>query len=182
MINLIPPRARKQVIREYWVRVVSVWFVLLGTTFLIIAILDLPLLVLVDQQKGAYATSYGEAADLSAEFEAAQETFAATNATARLLARGGEPVTFSAYIDALEELRGASVTIEELRFGQESTGALAGISVVGEASTRQALASFRDRIEAHALFTAVELPISNLAKDEDIRYSIKVTPAVPTPL
>ena len=49
------------------------------------------------------------------------------------------------------------------------------VNITGTATDRQSLASFRDRMLAHPLISEVNLPISNLATDKDIQFSITVT-------
>ena len=46
--------------------------------------------------------------------------------------------------------------------------------ISGDATTRQALADFRDRLLRQPEISDVVLPISNLAKDRDIKFSISV--------
>ena len=46
MTNLIPPRAKKQLLKEYGVRVVSVWLMLWAAALLLGAIAILPVFIL----------------------------------------------------------------------------------------------------------------------------------------
>ncbi|MDO8589926.1 MAG: pilus assembly protein PilM [bacterium] len=55
------------------------------------------------------------------------------------------------------------------------------LSVNGITLDRQALITFEDRINSSGYFSEVTLPISNLAKDKDIDFQIKFSPALPTP-
>jgi|SRR3989344_313864 len=50
------------------------------------------------------------------------------------------------------------------------------LSVDGVARDREVLITFEDRITASGFFSAVALPISNLAKDKNIDFQIKLSP------
>jgi hypothetical protein len=51
--------------------------------------------------------------------------------------------------------------------------------VSGLAQSRQALLSFEDRLKESGRFTEVTLPVSNLAKDSNINFEVKLT--IPKP-
>jgi hypothetical protein len=71
-------------------------------------------------------------------------------------------------------LQGANILIDRLNLTQEDAKILP-VRITGTATDRQALASFRDRMLAHPLISEVDLPISNLANDKDILFSLVVT-------
>lgn len=52
------------------------------------------------------------------------------------------------------------------------------LSVVGVASNRQALLAFENKLNRSEKFLAVTLPVSNLAKDRDISFELKLIPLV----
>jgi hypothetical protein len=53
----------------------------------------------------------------------------------------------------------------------------ATISIEGLSSTREALVSFVKNLESAGKFKKVDLPVSNLAKDKDIKFSMTLTVA-----
>jgi hypothetical protein len=55
------------------------------------------------------------------------------------------------------------------------------LSVNGVALDRQSLITFENRISSSKYFSEVTLPISNLAKDRNIDFQIKFSPALPIP-
>jgi hypothetical protein len=75
-------------------------------------------------------------------------------------------------------LQGADILITRLSLIQKDAKILP-VSITGTATDRQALATFRDQMLAHPLITEVDLPISNLASDKDILFSLSVTMANP---
>lgn len=177
MANLIPPAAKKAVIIEYWIRVVTVWLCLIGLAVVIMVCLQAPTMVLVNAQLQAYSEKYSAAIDRSNEFEAAQESIAEANTLATLLVEESDPVRLTELRAILDELAGDDVEVTGFVFVTEAD-ALAPITVRGIADTRSALALFAEAVEEHALFAQAELPISNLARDRDITFSITIEPAV----
>ena len=180
MINLIPPRARKSVMREYWIRVVSVWLFLLGTGCLIVAVLLLPTYMMVHGQivtldgevsaKGKTATSYNESATALTE----------ASVKAALLTSRASTTPFSHYLKTLESIAGADIEVRSVEYSND--GITNGrITLAGVAQTREALATFRDTLEAYPAFMAVVLPISALIKDRDLLFSMDITIASSTP-
>lgn len=177
MINLIPPHARKRVVVEYWVRAFTVWSLLIGIACLLLSVSMLPLYVSIDTQRDAYSLQSGEAIDSSAQLAASQVIISETNEAARLLASSADPEPFSTYITELEGLTNAEVQINEIYLDRTEGLEVGEIRLLGFAATREALAAFRTTIESNEWFESVELPFSNLAKDEDVLFNIKVTPA-----
>jgi|TARA_Y100000310_G_scaffold169509_1_gene169608 hypothetical protein len=56
------------------------------------------------------------------------------------------------------------------QFGKETE-----MLVTGEADSRESLLEFKKLLEREKQFRDVELPVSNLASDRDIKFSIKIT-------
>lgn len=52
------------------------------------------------------------------------------------------------------------------------------VSLQGKASTRDALIKFKNNVEASAFVTKVDLPISDLAKNKDLSFSMKISFAI----
>ncbi|MEM9336714.1 MAG: PilN domain-containing protein [Patescibacteria group bacterium] len=178
MINLIPPHARRQVVTEYWLRVVSVWLFLLSAGLLIVSVLNVPLYVLVDQQKAAYAESSQVAATTKAQLEANNAIITNANNIARLLARGSDPTPFSTYLNQLEALAPAGITLSRIYLDRQDPEMAGEIRLQGVSATRQDLAQYRSSIEDSEQFVSAELPISNLAKNQDILFSITIVPDI----
>lgn len=175
MINLIPPSAEKLVHREYWIRVSSVWMILFGFAFLIISLLNLPVYVLVQSQLNSFLEEYKEATDETASFIESEVAVANANEIARLLAKQDSVEPFSHLIEELDLLTSNNVTILDFQIVRKEN-ALDPIVITGVANSRLALSEFRDAIENNPLFLSAALPLSNLAKDKDIPFTITITP------
>lgn len=175
MANLIPPNAKRAIVIEYWIRVVTVWFILIGFAIIVVAILKLPTLALVKSQIGTFGEAYDGARAKNEIFEESQRTIIDANNLSKLLSDQQESAILSDLIDVLDTIAGSEVAISRFTFEKDEL-AVAKISIAGHANTRTALADFSTHIEEHALFEKAELPISNLAKDKDITFNIDIVP------
>lgn len=175
MINLIPPSAQDQVRKEYWIRVISVWAVLLGSACVVVAIFNAPAYVLVSSQLSSYLQEYNQAALENESFKESERAVVRSNEIAALLARSDESLQFSEVMSHLESLTGSAVEITEFDFTR-SGDTIQSIAISGEAESRLALSMFHEAIESDSLFQSASLPLSNLAKDKDIPFTITIVP------
>lgn len=173
MINLIPQNAQKQVTREYWVRVISVWMFLFGSGFLIVALLNAPVYVLVRSQLKSYQNEFAQASDETDSYNAAEKTITQANNISALLGRSVAQAQFSDVISQLEAIKGPDISIETFDMTRKN-GAIDSIVITGVAASRVALSSFKDTLQHTDAFKSADLPLSNLAKDRDIPFSITI--------
>ncbi len=175
MINLIPPSAKKQVRKEYWVRVFSVWMMLVASSFVIVAFLHMPTYVLIKSQLAVFANEFTEASVQNEAFKEAEATVVQSNQIATLLASDEKVTLFTTLIEVLETLAGSKVTINSFIF-QRDNNTISPITISGQAYSRQSLVAFSEAIKTNKLFESAEIPLSNLAKDRDIPFTISVIP------
>jgi hypothetical protein len=175
MINLIPPFAQKDVMREYWIRAVSIWLMLIATGLLVVCALTVPSYVLIDAQLAAYGEEYAQAGSKNEALNAAKEEILRANKTASLLLSGEKSMPFSDVLAKLDALTGSDIRITNFTLKRDEKG-LGPITVQGTASTRSALTSFVESLKNSDDFKSADLPLSNLAKDRDIPFSITITP------
>lgn len=173
MINLIPPAAKKSISIEYWIRVVSVWFIIWSVTLLMSASIFLPTYVLINAQVKVHAESATEASQKVADYENVSTALINANREAKLIVDEAAAVYFSNYIELFESLEGKSVQITEINMSRDDE-LLKQATVGGIASDRHSLASFRDQLLSNERVAEVEFPISNLAQDKDIPFKMQV--------
>ncbi len=175
MINLTPPSAKKSILREYWLRVISVWLFLLASTSLIVASLLMPTYVLLQGKISAYQTE-AEAAIAQAD---AHNLSTASLVTATRQALGlikkSEQVTFTEVINLFSSLPNPGVGITAYELSRAADGSVENLTLNGTANTRQDLADFREILINHPRVEKIELPISNLALDRNIEFTVRVT-------
>lgn len=179
MINLIPPHARKQVRIEYWVRSVSVWVLLAAIALFIVGVLFAPTYVLIHSQLSAYEDSYAAAAANDASYKELEASVRIANANAQKLLTGGAVHSYTNILEEVDLITNETIVLEEVRMERTSVGLIEQITLRGVAATRIALVAYQEAIEAHAFFETADLPISNLAKDKDVPFSMTVTLKLP---
>lgn len=173
MANLIPPYAKKGVVIEYWIRVVSVWLFLLSAVALAVAALNVPSYILIQSQKQVYQDMFADANDKSEVFTKIEHEIIRTNDIARLLALTDDGELLHAYVPHIESLANDRVRIDSFDFTLEA-GKPSAITISGIAEDRESLVNLSDTLEADDYFVSADIPLSNLAKDKDIPFLIKI--------
>lgn len=174
MVNLIPPTAKRDVIIEYWIRVLTVWAGLASITAILVLVTMLPVYVLVDTQISAYMESADIASQKLASFESVSDELTRSTQQAQLLITSTRETQLSEIIYMFDSLEGNGIELSQVRVNRTPVG-IAPVLLAGDASDRQSLADFRDRLLAEDRVEIVDFPISNLAKDRDIQFNITVT-------
>lgn len=175
MINLIPPSARKAVFTEYWIRVMSMWMLLVGIACLVVAIFQSPAFLLVSLKLKASLDVVAEAKVQEEQFLAGQRAIENAHQLSALLLRTEETTSFVTITDKLNELSGPSIRLDGIDIIRGEDDMIETLDAMGVADTRAALNEYRNRIEADELFSEVFLPLSNLAKQEDILFKISIS-------
>ncbi|MAZ29755.1 hypothetical protein CL655_00520 [bacterium] len=164
--------------REYWMRVAVVWLLLLGGLVVVAAVLTAPSFVLVESQLRAYESQIQTAAAVASEQRALTEEVTRANQLADTVYSVGTIPKVYPYLNRIAELQGEAVMLTRFSVTRVET-AVASINVAGVAATRQSLTNFSDAVVADPLFTAADVPLSNLANNEDIAFSISIVVAEP---
>ncbi len=174
MTNLIPPQAKKNIAREYWTRVASLGLFIIGCLIFAVVALLLPVYVLLQSRLSAYGESAEIALSDSASYQLSSSVLSVASKESGLLLELKEQQRFSDLQKKLEGKANSDLKIERFSFQQTSAG-LEPIAISGKAITRQALADFREALLNDKDIDKVLLPISNLAQDKDISFSVTVT-------
>lgn len=173
MINLIPPQAKKNILTEYWLRVTATWLYLSAFTFVCSAAIIFPAYILVTSQVAVYEETAALASAKVADYQSASVGLVRSSQQATAIVDESRIKDFSGYITLLESLQGNTIEISRMDIKRSKEG-VAPIQLVGVASDRQSLASFRDRLLEQLVIDEVDLPIANLAQDRDIQFNLKV--------
>lgn len=174
MINLLPPEGKKRVLRNYWLRVSSVYFMLLGSAFFITAALLLPTFFYVSYQIQALGNSITEA-DVES-LKKIETSISDANVISELLLSTPEVVHDSEIINEVITFSNNLVSVGTIRI-QKNNRKVTEVTVNGTARDRSSLVSFKNNAEQHRFFDEVNLPLSNLAKDQDIPFSLTLEPS-----
>lgn len=173
MINLIPTVVKKVIIKEYRVRVASVFLFILSVVSLLTAAFFLPSYVLISTQVDVYAKSATEAALQVADFDNAAKTLVNASQISHKITQQRDNKKFSETIAMIEASQGEGIEIELIELGR-ALNQLAPVKINGTADSRQNLANFRDNLLKQPEVADVILPISNLAKDKDIQFNLSI--------
>lgn len=169
MINLIPPLAKKKIVIEYWVRTISIWLWLAGTALFLIAILFIPLNIYIINQESYLSATYNSNKTEQTNHQKNLAQLTKANQQAQILLTTKSEYTMSELLLVLFGAIGNEVKLDEISLNQMIDPVLV---VSGVATDRQSLVQLRDTLEAEENFLTVDLPISNLIKEQDIPFSI----------
>lgn len=180
MINLIPNEEKKQMIRDFYLRLVIVFFITLSASVIIATINMLPAYFLVSTKNNVIneklVTQQNEPLPLLS-----QETVSTSkniNAKLDLISNANKNkfLVSKRVIDEILSKKLPDIRITQITYQNSlSTGAL--ISINGIAPSRERLLNFRLALEADTNFKKVDLPISNFIKGSDIQFSLNLIPS-----
>ena len=174
MINLLPPEAHSGIKREYWIRVLSVWALLLAGAFFVTALLLAPSYVLVSSELKALKSNTAATNDSEEAYRAAEEKVLAANALVGQLDIPQPKVAISEILDTIERTQSPGITLRTYSIRREGRS-INEFHLQGVADSREALANFKAELEREALFESADIPISDLARDENLPFVVTLT-------
>jgi len=181
MINLIPPAAKKKIVIEYWTRVLTVWLATAAAVLMIASVFLLPSYVLLHTQIAIYAEGSEQRLVEVTEYNTSVAELISASNQARLWLDQKNYTDLLPVINLIENIANPSIRLESYHLERSDTNQLEPIIITGRASTREALADFRESLLSHADIETAVLPLSNLVRDRDISFSITVTLTKPKP-
>ncbi len=174
MINLIPPQAKKFIVREYWFRVVTVWLFLLSGVILVAFFIMIPSYVLVQSQLDAVETEVLKVGETEIDFKKSEDFISEINAVAVQLGEAGVLVPLYEIASTIQNAASVDIKLTNQTIKRNKVG-IESINIRGVAKSRSALAGFKTALERSALFETALIPISDLAREEDLPFAITVT-------
>ncbi len=175
MINLLPPEHRTSVEREYKFRLASAYILLISIAIFIGVVLLLPSYFFASTQERVAEQELAilESSSESVEREAINTQLRETKERLINLTRTEDKEPVFALIDTMSSHKQDEVSITNISYSRGNQGNSL-LSVGGVAATRDALLDFKRALETDTLFEEIELPVSSLAKEEDIQFSIQI--------
>ena len=147
--------------------------------FFIIAIFNVPVYQLLRAQSDAYQKEYTNATEQTGEFKNAEDSIKNSNAVATLLASKNNQIAFSLVLKTIDDLVANGIVIKNYALTRKDDG-LGSVVVSGTAKERTDLTNFKNVIEKDSLFKLASIPLSDLAKDKDIPFTLTITPRATT--
>lgn len=175
MTNLLPAQGKKRLKQQYWMRVATVFFIVAGIGFLVSAATLLPTYFYISFQSNALknASAAHQADTLS--FREMDDAIELANDISVALTADQEYINVNEVQKEIIAFSEGLATINNISIAKEEY--VTSVVVSGVAFDRESLVEFRDKAEAHRFFTYVKLPLSNLAKDQDIPFSLTLEPS-----
>jgi len=173
MTNLLPPAAKKQIVFEYWIRVFSVWIILWSVCLLISAIVLWPTYILIVGSSEGYADSVLDASERTAQYESISQTLSQATKQAQTIIIKDRQTKLSVIFAEVENAAGSGVDLSGVTVNRNKSD-IDPVRVQGIASNRQSLAAFKNRLETIPYVVSVDLPIENLAENQDIVFTLSV--------
>ena len=182
MINFLPPEATRAVKREYVIRTLSVWALLVALVALVAVVLLIPTYVLILHQLDALAMEVVVAENSASThgYETARVALENTQTLATQLTVDHTGPTGSEVWRAIQDAQLNSITISAFSYEQTNAKSPQGASlpqmveVRGVAATREALAAFSAALERNPLFARAAVPVSDLAEDHDLPFTLNI--------
>lgn len=179
MVNLLPISERRAIVRGYYLRLIALVASVVAVTTLLGGLLLLPSFFLARATAdagGRYRTALEETVGLRER--AGVSTRAATLAErVRILDAFSLPPVTPDVVTALTDALPRGVTLTSLSIMRKDGGA--ALSISGAAATRDALLSLAESLKGVSAFSGVSLPVSSLASDKDIPFSISFSYVAP---
>lgn len=180
MINLIPNEEKKKMSSNFYLRLVTVIFVMLGVCFIIASVSILPAYLLSSMEK-----NFNDAKLVSQESELISLpdqniiTVVRDLKSKLSLIEKNEKNIFSFSKKTINEVvlnKTSNIKITRIYY-QNDPQEGEKISINGVASSRETLISFRRALENDTAFSKVDLPISNFVKGSNIKFYLNLTPS-----
>jgi hypothetical protein len=179
MINLIPNEEKKKMSKDFYLRLVTVFFVMLSISLLIASIVILPTYFIFSAEENSFNTKLELQNNESIPL-LDQNTLVVIKDLGNKLnlienTQKNEFVFSQKVINEIILKKISSIKITEISYQNNSqTGRKINIS--GKAPSREVLLSFRRALENDVAFSKVDLPISNFVKGSNIEFYLSLIP------
>ena len=170
MINLLPDKAKRAIARERRLRLASVFLLALALATGALCLFLLPTSILLDTYQAGDGIGQSAQTLVNERLAKTEKELATTKTVIDHLSKDSDARDYSSLIADLDELGGDSIRLQQFVFDEKNRLVLSG-----QATTRFELSAFRDRLEESDRFKKVELPLSDLALDEDPPFTFTLT-------
>ena len=161
-------------LKNYWLRIATVYLALLGLAFLITSALLLPTYFYISYQINALSSIITSEDEIT--LKQIESEISNANSISKLLLDTPQTVADSEVISEVLAFSQGLVNVGSIDI-RKSNRTITEVVVTGTALNRNTLVSFRDSAEGHRFFSEVNLPLANLAKDQDIPFSLTLEPS-----
>ncbi len=180
MINLIPNEERKKIIRDFYFRLLVVFFFCLGFSVFMACMAILPSFFMSSiKLNSAYAKLDVQSKEPVPEVsQQTQGVIKDVNGKLDVLERfqKNKFVVSERVVNQIISRKMSDIKILELIF-EDNAGKGKKVTINGIAPSRERLLLFRRALESDTAFVKVDLPISNFIKGSNLEFSLSLVPA-----
>jgi len=172
MFNLLPKEQRKEIYTEYRFRMFILIFIFLIVTGIVAVFLLVPALFLSNSEYNELLKNLDELKKETPELENYQNLqvmVEKTNNKLKVLQSGKEQTPLLIWGKVTAD-KPAGVKIDSFSYSKNNEKTAVVIS--GKSSVRESLISFAKKLEAQETFENVNLPVSDLARERNLDFSI----------
>ncbi len=171
MFTLLPEQHKKKLFKEYRIRLIVVFLFSVSVFFVINTALLFPSYISLESQK---STLELQSDTLSKQIKLKDKDGLTTTMNQiqsdLALAKPDETRLYAA-INAILDQTTTNISIISLGYTR-GVRAQSSINIQGVAKDRASLLMFSNNLKKELMFTSVDLPVSNLAKQTDVKFSI----------
>lgn len=178
MINLLPTEEKKKIRRDYALRLLTMVLIAVSAVAIIGIVSLFPSFFIADFAKRAAVERVdlitkenggGDKENITVVLRDAQQKL-------EILSPESEKVSVRTVFDTAIDHKSNAVTLTGLVYQQETdeSGETLKLIINGVADRREDLLAFSQKLEQDEMFDEVELPVSNLAQDRNISFTLTV--------
>ena len=173
MFNVLPDNVKKEIKREYKIRLIATSLTFIICLQLLFLIFLLPSWFLaVSKERDAMAQADSLSASVGSVSTApAASVVADTNERLRLLSTVMVYPQMMPLVNTILTDRTSAIHLTSFLY-KSSDPTSATLQVGGISATREALVAFVKSLQSSGSFKTVDLPVSDLAKDKDIQFTL----------
>jgi hypothetical protein len=175
MLTFLPEEYKGRILRQYRLRLASIYLLLASGVLLVGCALFVPSYAFLDSKRDAALLEKSALSSAGADATALEAEVAAIKEKIRVIEDVSAEPSVASILEHVLDKRSTGISITALSLRRTPGGAGSAIVVSGTASTRDLLVAFSKSLQGDLSFTKIDLPVSSLAKSKDIPFSIAIT-------
>lgn len=178
MTNLLPLHVQKQIASEYKRRRTIIILSACIVTIILSAGFLVPSYILSTVKRSEVRNAVAQARSTIEDFEKtkSEASILLKDAEKKLALLGTTDVAShpSDVMRVVTDTKGPYIRLQSITFETGKGDGVGNMVVAGIAKDRDSLTGFVKQLESEKLFSKVDLPVSNFAKDKDIMFSLHI--------
>jgi uncharacterized membrane protein YciS (DUF1049 family) len=175
MINLIPHIGYEHVRKERRYRIFAVCAFLFSAVFIVCAIARIPTYILIRAQVQGFMREIQAQDEKVASVKQFEGEIERTHAILSQLKNATATIPASQAIQAVEAIATEGIRFKGFGVNEPDKKGVTTMHVQGTADTRIELAQFKSALEKSTLFEKAEIPLSDLAREQNLSFSVAIT-------